>query len=54
MTLYGPDKQETGDIVLSGDGLTTQFQVGAVKEDMLGVYVVKVTHYAEFSGLSLG
>lgn len=53
LTLYGPDKQETGDIVLSGDGLTTQFQVGAVKEDMLGVYVVKVTHYAEFSGLSL-
>jgi len=53
LTLYGPDKQETGDIVLSGDGLTTQFQVGAVTEDMLGVYVVKITHYAKFSGLSL-
>lgn len=53
MTLYGPDKQETGNIVLGRDGLTTQFQVGPVTGDMLGVYVVKVTRYAGYSGLSL-
>lgn len=53
MTLYGPDKRKIGDIVLSADGLTTQFQVGSVTEDMLGVYVVKVTYYDRYSGLSL-
>lgn len=53
MTLYGPDKSEIGSIVLSDDGLTTQFQVGSVTEDMLGVYVIKVTHYAQYTGLSL-
>lgn len=53
MTLYGPDKLEVGNIVMSSDGLTTQFQVGPVSENMLGVYVVKVTHYARYTGLSL-
>lgn len=53
MTLYGPDKQKIGDTVISGDGLTTQFQVGPVTGDMLGVYVVKITRYARYSGLSL-
>jgi len=53
MTLYGPDKLEVGSIVISDDGLTTQFQVGPVTEGMLGVYVIKVTHYAKYTGLSL-
>lgn len=53
MTLYGPDKLKVGNIVMSADGLTTQFQVGPVSENMLGVYVVKITHYAKYTGLSL-
>lgn len=53
ITLYSPDKVRIGDAVQSGDGLTIQFQVGAVTEDMLGVYVVKITQYARYTGLSL-
>lgn len=53
MTLYSPQKEEVGIKVVSEDGLTTQFQLGRITEDMLGVYAIKITHYAKYSGLSL-
>lgn len=53
MVLYSPDLDPIGEMVLSEDGLMTQFQVGAVTEEMLGEYVLKVTYYGDYLNFQL-
>ena len=53
MTLYGPSLEPIGEKVLSEDGLTVQFQVGEITEEMLGDYVLKVTYYGDYLDFQL-
>lgn len=53
ITLYSPSFEIVGEKVVSEDGLTTQFQLGEITEDMFGDYVLKVTNYGEYSKLSV-